>query len=272
MRGEAGDRLVRETEEFAGRLEQRAAALSKVLKLQRRLLKEDMPDSEAIVKWLDLAAESTDGCPAMEKSRAHLLESWRRAASAAFLQLEADLREFCQSHSWRLDGQWPDFIVERGVAVQVDERNRAVTVGEFRCPATLTAIGRALQRQVSELVPKNFSPQRFVESLLRAWEAATESKGGQAPILDVYRWTVIQAQTAKFWRDAKAATFTPLSTDQFRARLSKALESGATQARGRELRLLPPLDPKDALFVHQPAEARFGYVGRIEFIPRGEAR
>jgi hypothetical protein len=122
---------------------------------------------------------------------------------------------------------------------------------------------------VPELVPKDFSPGRFAESLLRAWEAATGSKGGQAPILEVYRWAVIHAQTPKFWRDAKPASFTPLSTDQFRARLAKILESGITAIRGRELRLLPPLDPKDAVFVYQPSEARFGYVGRIEFLVPG---
>ena len=62
-----------------------------------------------------------------------------------------------------------------------------------------------------------------------------------------------------------------LSADQFRARLSASLESGVRSAPdGRELRLLPPIDPKDAMFIYQPAERRFGFVGRIEFRSREE--
>ena len=45
------------------------------------------------------------------------------------------------------------------------------------------------------------------------------------------------------------------------------LEAGvSTDKNGRELRLIPPLNPKDALFIYQPAERRFGFVGRIEFV------
>jgi hypothetical protein len=58
-----------------------------------------------------------------------------------------------------------------------------------------------------------------------------------------------------------------MSMDQFRARLSRALEKTAiTTPDGRELRLLPPIDPKHAVFLYQPAEGRFGFVGRIEFV------
>jgi hypothetical protein len=58
-----------------------------------------------------------------------------------------------------------------------------------------------------------------------------------------------------------------MSMDQFRARLSRALEKAAiTTPDGRELRLLPPIDPKHAVFLYQPAEERFGFVGRIEFV------
>jgi hypothetical protein len=58
-----------------------------------------------------------------------------------------------------------------------------------------------------------------------------------------------------------------MSIDQFRARLSRTLMKNATTVAGnRELRLLPPIDPKNALYLYQPAEGRFGFVGRIEFV------
>ena len=85
-------------------------------------------------------------------------------------------------------------------------------------------------------------------------------------MLDVYRALVILAQPARFWRNASRPALFELTIDQFRARLSAALEANTVStADRRELRLLPPIDPKDAVFVYQPAENRFGFVGRIEF-------
>lgn len=268
MTEETQESLQDKTKVFVAKLAGRAAALSTLLRARGKLVDNEGYDPEAVVKWLEAAADATMDYPELERARVELLESWRRSVSIAFLQLEADLRQLCESRSWRLDGQWPDFVVEYGVGVHLSEEERIAVVGELRCPANLTAIRRALERQVPNLLPRSFSPQRFVESLLRAWEAATESKGGQAPILDVYRWFVIQSQSSKFWHDARVSFFTPVSTDQFRARLSRCLERGVAETGGRELRLLPPLDPKDALFVYQPAERRFGYVGRIEFMGR----
>jgi hypothetical protein len=39
-------------------------------------------------------------------------------------------------------------------------------------------------------------------------------------------------------------------------------------ADGRELRLIPPIEPSDSIYLYQPSERRFGYVGRIEFAAR----
>jgi hypothetical protein len=87
------------------------------------------------------------------------------------------------------------------------------------------------------------------------------------PILDVYREVVIQQQSPRFWRDADPQLFVAIGADQFRARLSKMMEIGVTETSdGRSLRLLPPLNPKDGLFMFLPTESRFAYVGRVEFI------
>lgn len=258
--------LEERTRDFAATLAGRAIAFTKVVRLQRTLLADDPQNPSDILKWLDESAELTRDCPDLEKIRAALVDPWRRSLSTAILQLDADLRDLCTSRGWRVDGQWPDLVVDYGIAVRVDERERSVIVGDTRTGSSLAAIGKALERQVPNLLEKNFSPQRFRDTLFRAWKAATDSKGGQAPILDAYRWFVIQSQSSRFWRDAKASLFTSLSTDQFRARLSRTLEDGTRGAGSHELRLLPPLDPKDALFLYQPSERRFGYIGRIEFI------
>lgn len=258
--------LEERTKDFAAKLAGRAIALTKVVRLQRMLLANDPQNPTDILKWLDESVDVTRDCPDLEKLRAALVDPWRRFLSTAILQLDADLRDLCASRGWRVDGQWPDLVVDYGIAVRVDERERSATVGDTRTGSSLAAIGKALERQVPNLLTKNFSPQRFLDALFRAWQAATDSKGGQSPILDTYRWFVIQSQSSRFWRDAKTSLFSSLSTDQFRARLSKTLEDSTRGPGGHELRLLPPLDPKDALFLYQPSERRFGYVGRIEFI------
>jgi hypothetical protein len=254
------------TAAFSAQLATRASALSKLMRAHRRSRNHDGYDPEAVARWLETAREVTANWADLETIRVGLLESWHRALSLSLLQLESELRQSCGAKGWRLDGQWPEFVVEYGISVHVDEKERVAIVGSVRCPANTTAITRVLQGQVDALIPKNFSAQRFMGALLRAYQAASESRRGQAPVLDVYRSFVIQSQSPKFWRDAKSELFTPVSTDQFRARLSTTLEKGVTRADGHELRLLPPLDPKDALFVYQPAERRFGYVGRIEFV------
>lgn len=96
----------------------------------------------------------------------------------------------------------------------------------------------------------------------------------QVPLHRVYKQLVLDQQRPGFWDNARADAFVGMSLEQFRARISQMLADGITSGScGRELRLLPPIDPKDAIFLYQPAEGRFGFVGRIEFVaarPVGE--
>src|SRR5262249_49873075 len=122
------------------------------------------------------------------------------------------------------------------------------------------------EEHVSQLIPKGFEPKKFLAEIALAYDQAAGGKGGEVPLLEVYRALVIRSQTGRFWRDARRSGFSEITSDQFRARLSAALDANITAAPdGRELRLLPPINPKDALFLYQPAENRFGFVGRIEF-------
>jgi hypothetical protein len=256
-------RLERETKDFAARLSQLAQSASKAVRSWRPL-ENRLDDAERIVQWLE-AIVGIEQSKDLKDARERLLAAWRERLTTALLQLEAELRDLCVTKGWRVDGQWPDFIMNLGVSVHVDGEKRIAIVGDVQRPASAGAIAKTLEPRVAELLPKNFAPPRFMESLLRAYDSVGGGSG-QALILDVYRSLVIQSQAPRFWRDARPNLFTPLTIDQFRARLSKSLESGVVSADGRELRLFPALDPKDAIFMYQPAERRFGYVGRIEFV------
>jgi hypothetical protein len=123
---------------------------------------------------------------------------------------------------------------------------------------------------VEGLLPARFLAAEFLDLLARAFDSAKASSA-RVSVFDAYRALVLQMQKPKFWRNAVAVDFTPLTLDQFRARLSATLEQLPLSTRdGREVRLAPPLDAKDGLFVFLPQEQRFAYVGQIEFV--GAAR
>jgi hypothetical protein len=202
-----------------------------------------------------------------------LAKSWKSRADHEFLVLEDRLRRECQARGWRLDGQWPAFYVERAISVVVEEKQRTVSVSEekLRQPTIETIIGR-LESMIGDLLPRAFSARTFMTSLARAYDRI-RAGSAQIPLLSVYRQLVCDQQKPKFWRNARTDAFVGMSIEQFRARLTSALEQGVTAATDRrELRMFPPIDPNEAVFLYQPAEARFGFVGRIEFLiaNRGE--
>jgi hypothetical protein len=216
-----------------------------------RLLSDATPLFEDVAKLGSAAVQIADEC--------------EQKAEQGFLQLAATIQDLCAKHNWRLDGQWPDFMIDHGVPLHVDEKQRTIIIGGS------TRVGpgeleKELANTTAGLIPQKFSPHGFMQQLQSAYDSAGAGSA-QVPIYDVYRNLVIQQQSSRFWRDAATALFVPMSIDQFRARFSRMLEAGVgTTKDGRELRLYPPLNPKDAVFLYQPLERRFGFVGRIEFV------
>ena len=253
---------------FIEALTTRSSTLAGALRTYKRLSRTKPGDAEAMVAWLESAARATADDPDLNLKRTSLLRLWTSAASQGFLRIEADLRDACRARSWQVDGQWPDLYVERGVLVHMSTKDRTATVGRERLRSSnVPAIMKALEDQVATLIPSTFSPSTFIDELAAAYDELTGDGGGQRSLLDVYRVVVIRVQSAKFWKDAHAKSFTPFGVDQLRARLGRALAAGVTSASdGRQLRLLPPLDPRDAVFVHLPTEGRFAFIGRIEFV------
>lgn len=189
------------------------------------------------------------------------------AAGREFGEFESVFREGCAARGWRCDGQWPQFVVQAGVDVEILEKSRAIRVGRVKLPGLdAKAVFAELERAVRTLVPANFDVGEFLEQLFAAYEAV-RGASGPVPILRVYREFVLARQKIAFWNDVEAKSFVEINASQFRARLSALLDSGRlTTLDGKRVRLFPPLDPKDALFIYLPAERRFGFIGRIEFV------
>ncbi|HEX8441419.1 hypothetical protein [Archangium sp.] len=250
------------------RLGRHASGLASAAKVLERSLAESAYTPQRVVRTVEKLVEAFIPLldPALRPDP--LLEGWKALATRARLEMESDFREACAARRWRLEGQWPDVYIERGVRVHVQEDGRVVTIGSERLiEPGITEIVEALAPQVEVLIPKSFDPARFMEELAAAYDEIAGPQPAQVPILELYKSLVIRSQSSRFWKDARETNFVPLSQDQFRARLSEALERDATETRdGRGIRLAPPLNTKDALFVYQPAEGRFGYVGRVDFI------
>jgi hypothetical protein len=260
MKPEDVDQLVRQ-------LEERRAFFQMILKNINAAKKGSAWDPVALSSTLRAAVDSPHLENNLRATLARVQQVADQAASVAVLELESDIRDLCQSRGWRVDGQWPTLIIERAIELKVDSDERTVKIAGRKTAGTSTSvIERALEERVTELIPRGFDPTKFIAQLAQAYDSASGGKGGEITVLHVYRALVILSQPARFWRDARRAGFSELTNEQFRARLSAALEANATAASdGRELRLLPPIEPKDAVFLYQPAENRFGFVGRIEF-------
>lgn len=242
-----------------------ATRLRPVATLETLLAQKTSPAKLLDAARAAVSAMDRDTIAALERMISDLDDAILRKLS----ELEADIGDMSRTNGWRLEGIWPTFQVERGVELRIEAAKRIVRVGGQAVDATdIGSIADAVRQAIRDLVPKGFSSHDMLEQLRRS-HATLRPEGGQIPILDLYGRFVMDSQSQRFWKDARAERFVGLSVDQFRARFSRMLEDGATVARdGSELRMLPPLDPKDALFVYQPGEGRFGYIGRIEFVAK----
>ena len=242
--------------------------LAKFLRDVRRSQHGATWDAVALVR----AVEELDVTPLDDELRLlrdELLRSLRPVATQARLELDQRIRALCSERDWTVDGQWPELYVERAVEVRFSRDSGRLSVGGDRLDTLwIDEIGREIGAKVATLIPKTFSAVDFLKRLARAYDSVASEGTTQAPILRVYRQFVLENQPRAFWTDARKRRFWELTSEQFRARLTRSLDDlrGQVSSDGRRIRLLPPVDPSDSIFLYQPAEQRFGWVGRIEFL------
>jgi hypothetical protein len=251
---------------FLDSIDKKARDLSRWLKSAKKA-NSSSPDAAAVLAGLRGMAHAVESLSTMTSRIEQAIRYWEREEQRLYMNYETLFREAADKRGWKVDGQWPALFVDRGIAVEFDINKQSVSVGGVRVPsAGLPAILLMLEPLVHSLIPPRFVADEFLRALARAYDHACGGTG-QAAIYEVYRSLVVGSQPERFWRDARGAKFTGLGVDQFRARLSLALERRSSPtAGGREIRLLPPLSPQDGIFMYLASERRFGYVGRIEFL------
>src|SRR5262249_6567930 len=95
MTGKSDGVLLERTRTLPANLTERSTTLSKVLRGARKLLDDDSQSPDAVTKWLEATGAVTKDWREFEDLRHELADSWRREGSAAFLELEAELRDLC---------------------------------------------------------------------------------------------------------------------------------------------------------------------------------
>jgi len=222
-------------------------------------------DTPTILKTLGSARAACERCLGLVSTIDETAEAVGTEEERRFLELESRLRELGQKHGWAVHGQWPTFHFAHAIEVRVNPKKRTLAVsGETVSATDINQLESLLRMEVKDLLPKSHSPQKWVDALYAAYQNLGQP---QAPINALYRAMVLNMQSSTLWEDARKEVFRPLSRNQFRARLSNLLTQGvSTTSDGLEMRLLPPLHADDGLFLYQPAENRFGFVGRVQFV------
>jgi hypothetical protein len=189
-------------------------------------------------------------------------------ANDAILRLDADLRDACGRLDWKIDGQWPHYYVQRAIRIQIHEKEARADVGESIVPTLhVPALVKAVETEMRNLFPPGFDPLKFLAALAGAFGRLATPEQRGVPIWPLYREMLLSQQPRAFWRTGRASLFRPFAEQRFRAMLTALLERGATKTKdGRQLKLLPPLKAEEAMYLFLPAEQRFAYVGRVDFV------
>ncbi len=259
-----------EVADFVRTLELLQKRIRQALDKYRRLARvEAETDPFHLKAWLGEIEQMPLDHGLTERAR-RLAEKLDACASDAVLRLDADLRDACARHNWSIDGQWPQYYVQRVVRVEICDKEATARVGERIVPTLhVPALVKALETELKALLPRGFDPSRFLAALAAAFDRIPSAQQHGAPIWVVYREMLLSQQSRAFWRDGRSALFRPLGEQRFRAMLTALLEKGGTETHdGRQLRLLPPLKAEEAMYVYLPAEQRFAFVGRIDLISR----
>ena len=235
--------------------------------VSRGLTSPNALSSNKALKVLQGAAEATVDFPDLEATRQELLAAWTSAADRELNQLEAELKDECAARGWQVEGQWPKLIVERGIDVIIDIKKHKIEVGSARLK-DLSAMGvmTALEMLVPHLRPKNFSPDRFLEELAVAHDTCANDPSDQVEILrSTEHWSSARSQKS-FGETRRAPISSHLRSISSEPGSRRSLKLVLCGPKRKELRIFPPLQPRDAIFVYQAAQQRFGYIGRIAFL------
>lgn len=172
---------------------------------------------------------------------------------------ESLLREACKEAGYALTGEFPHFVVEGYIKVDLDtDRNQArinrKKTNSLSLPAVMLEIGKEHKR----LWKRSMVPGVFLKRVHDAYQAVFKEKkvtaGEYVPVHDIYAQLVSADKNYQI--------------DMFAADLSQLLDSGNLEGKeGYLLDLAPVRDSRKAVYVYNRYEQRGRYFGLFRFKP-----
>jgi len=233
-------------------------------------LMEFLAASEQTARLPDLLAESASAlqaCATLLPALRAPLEAWkqgeRRSRKARFERIAANLQ-------WKLNGSWPEPVVEGIVFVTVDEtKDRALVNGQGLIAPTAERLAYQVAAELEELMANRTAPADFVASLWRAYQSSGGSAGHGVLVHDLLAELAWQRQSKAFQRDPRENLYRGYSVAQFRADVTHYLIAGSPpmeEAGSRfEVEIVGGSFAQDGIFMYFPNSDRLATCGRITF-------
>lgn len=173
-------------------------------------------------------------------------------------------------------GVRPDYIVDGGLHVHLDESGRWLSVGGNHLPlAPWKKTAQGIARLLSELRNLPFDADAFSKSLFAAYEQALaeggKSMGAVVPIERILQALAL-GQQPRAWRlDPTNRNYRGYGRDQLRTQLYRLVTARPQPAvGGHRLNLTAGSNTENALFMYVPSLGRCAYVGLVSWTSESE--
>jgi hypothetical protein len=161
-------------------------------------------------------------------------------------------------------------VVNGIVHVIVDRQRGQISVNDVAVPdSRISAVVDTVKREARELLSRVSPSATFLGELRKAYqdELAISAKPDATPVeaLSLVPRILVQRQSAAFLKDPRARSFREYPVTQFRADLSKLIESGEKTIDGREFRYAAGANTAGAVFLFDRTLGRTFHLGRVWF-------
>jgi len=172
------------------------------------------------------------------------------------------LREALQRDGCTVEGRFPEYLVNKVIKVDINERRWRARIGTRFHATTLqddisvAAVADAVRKEVQRLFQRPFDAHEFLQMLWEAYllalmhEKKAQRIGEYVNIFTVHKFVVWLKQKDTAFVDAEGKKFVPYLPDEFAVDIGKLLSEDMTRTQqGYRLRLVPVRNPKEALFI-----------------------
>lgn len=193
-----------------------------------------------------------------------------KKCSEALETLEERLVRILRDAGLSVYGETALLVVEGIVHVEININKAVVRVnGEVATNTSVAALKEVIREEVERVRKLTTPPEKFVELLLRAYEAervqAGKEFGAQLQVSGILWQAVLLKQHPSFRSNPIVINFHGYPREIFRADLYRLLDSNLSSIGGNHFRYASGSDTAGAMFMLVPQLGRTAHIGRIWF-------